>query len=197
MARILSSAFCIASPSEDATSTVPSSSTSILTPVSSVMPRITLPPGPIRSRMRSGLMWMVTMRGACVESSPRGRASVWFMTPRMWRRARRASSSACSMMARVTPATLMSICTPVMPVSAFAPPGAAQDLDLARAEGGEVVMQHELLVRLADEGIDLLLVGGGAERRDHERLRLAAREEGRAVRARQDLDLAGDGAHVV
>src|SRR5438046_2832855 len=178
MARILSSAFCSAAPSEDATSTVPSSSTSILTPVSSVMPRITLPPGPIRSRMRSGLMWMVTMRGACIESSPRGRASGWFMTPRLWGRARRARALG------------------ERPVADLAPPGAAQELDLARAEGREVVVQHELLVRLANERIDLLLVGGGTERRDHERLRLAAREEGRTVRARQDLDLAGDGAHV-
>src|SRR5947207_3968096 len=82
------------------------------------------------------------------------------------------------------------------PVADLAPPGAAQELDLARAERREVVVQHELLVGLANERIDLLLVGGGTERRDHERLRLAAREEGRAVRAWQDLDLAGDGAHV-
>src|SRR5207253_2673542 len=71
-------------------------------------------------------------------------------------------------------------------------PRAAQELHLAGAEGREIVVQHELLVGLADERVDLLLVGRGPERRHDERLRLAAREERRAMRARQDLDLAGD-----
>src|SRR5213592_1369505 len=274
MARILSSAFCIASPSEDATRTVPSSSTSILTPVSSVMPRITLPPGPIRSRMRSGLMWMVPMRGACMPRPPRvlerllhdgarhtGDLDVHLHRGDARLRARdlevhvaevvlvtedvgedadlvalpdephghagdrrldghatvhereRAAAQGGHGGGAVRLEDLRDDADGVgelllaredrreralgeRPVADLAPPGAAQELDLARAEGREVVVQHELLVRLADERIDLLLVGGGTERRDHERLRLAAREEGRAVRARQDLDLAGDGAHL-
>ena len=44
---------------------MPSSSTSILTPVSSMMPRMTLPPGPMMSRILSGWICRVTMRGAC------------------------------------------------------------------------------------------------------------------------------------
>ena len=41
------------SPSEAKMLTVPSSETSILTPVASMMPLITLPPGPISSRILS------------------------------------------------------------------------------------------------------------------------------------------------
>src|SRR5262249_27390488 len=43
-------------------------------------------------------------------------------------------------------------------VADLAPARAAQELRLARAEGREVVVQHELLVVLADQRIDLLLV---------------------------------------
>ena len=45
--------------------------------------------------------------------------------------------------------------------------------------------------------LDPLLVLAGAERGDDQRLRLAALEDGRAVRPRQDADLAGDGAELV
>jgi hypothetical protein len=37
---------------------------SILVPVASWMPRITLPPGPITSRIRSGLIVIIFTRGA-------------------------------------------------------------------------------------------------------------------------------------
>ena len=77
-------------------------------------------------------------------------------------------------------------------VADLAPARAAQELRLAGAEGREVVVQHELLVVLADQRVDLLLVRRRAERGDDQRLRLAAREERRAVRARQHPDLAGD-----
>ena len=50
---------------------------------------------------------------------------------------------------------------------------------------------------LAVHRLDLLLVVGGAERRRDERLCLAAREHGRAVRARQDADLDRDRADLV
>ena len=45
--------------------TRPSSSMSmLLTPESSMILRIILPPGPITSRTLSGWIWMVSMRGA-------------------------------------------------------------------------------------------------------------------------------------
>ena len=50
---------------------------------------------------------------------------------------------------------------------------------------------------LVVQAVDLLLVGDGAERRDDQRLRLAALEDGRAVRARQHADLAVDGANLL
>ena len=58
----------------------------------------------------------------------------------------------------------------------------------------EVVVQHEALPALAGERVDLLLVGRGAERGGDDRLRLAALEERRAVHAREEADLAHDGA---
>src|SRR5262245_31518738 len=81
-------------------------------------------------------------------------------------------------------------------VADLAPPRAAQELALARAEGREVVVQHELLVVLADQRVDLLLVRRRAERGHHQRLGLATREDGRAVCARQHVDVAGDGSDV-
>src|SRR5712691_6706503 len=55
-------AFCADVSSADATFTRPSSSTSILTPVRSMMLRIILPPGPITSRILSTGMRIVTIR---------------------------------------------------------------------------------------------------------------------------------------
>ena len=56
-------------------------------------------------------------------------------------------------------------------------------------------MQHEVLAVLALERVDDLLVLAGAERRDDQRLCLAAREQHRAVRPWQDADLAVDRPH--
>ena len=70
-------------------------------------------------------------------------------------------------------------------VADFAPAGAAQELHFAHRERREVVVQHEVLVRLAVDHLDLLRVVFGAERGADERLRLAAREHDRAVNARQ------------
>ncbi len=61
---MMSMAFLTAMPSGDAMWTVPSSSTSIATPVWAVMPRMVLPPGPMISRIWSGLTCSVWMRGA-------------------------------------------------------------------------------------------------------------------------------------
>ena len=74
----------------------------------------------------------------------------------------------------------------------FAPARAAQERDFADREGREVVVEHEALPRLALEALDLLRVVGGAERAGDERLRLAAREDGRAVGARQHAGLDPD-----
>ena len=58
-----------------------------------------------------------------------------------------------------------------------------------------VVVEHEALAVLAHQRVDDLLVARGAERGDDQRLRLAAREQRRAVRARQHAGADGDRAH--
>ena len=88
------------------------------------------------------------------------------------------------------------------------PPGQLAVADVAAArrahaarlpdrERREVVVQHEGLVVLAVERIDQLLVVAGAERGDHQGLGLAAREERRAVGARQHADFRNDRPHLV
>ena len=56
-------------------------------------------------------------------------------------------------------------------------------------------MEQEALLVRPLERVDVLLVLAGAERRDHQRLRLAAGEQRRAVGARQHADLGEDRAH--
>ena len=68
---------------------------------------------------------------------------------------------------------------------------------LADRERREVVVQHEALVELAGDVLDLLLVVGGAERAGDQRLRLAAREHDRAVDAGQHAGLGPDRADLV
>jgi len=53
-------------------------------------------------------------------------------------------------------------------------------------------VQHERLAAFAVERVDELCVAPGAERGDHQRLGLTAREQRRAVRTRQHADLDGD-----
>ena len=53
-------------------------------------------------------------------------------------------------------------------------------------------MQHELLRVFLDQAVDALLVAAGAQSDGDQGLRLAALEQGRAVDARQQVDLAGD-----
>src|SRR6185369_5544824 len=69
--RIRFTAASAASPLAVAIEIVPSSDTSIFAPVSSTRDRMTLPPGPMTSRILSGLIrsWMI--RGACAEISSR------------------------------------------------------------------------------------------------------------------------------
>src|SRR5439155_10284067 len=79
----------------------------------------------------------------------------------------------------------------------FAASRAAHDPDLADGEWREVVVEHEALPGLPFEALDLLRVVGGAERAGDERLRLAAREDRRSVRAREDAGLDPDRPHLV
>ncbi len=84
-------------------------------------------------------------------------------------------------------------------VTDFAPAGCADAAGLADREGREIVVQQERFFVGALQGVDELLVLAGAERRHHQRLGLAAREQRRAVRARQHADLGHDrtdGLHV-
>ena len=67
-------AACAASPSAVAIRIVPSSEISIFAPVSSVIERITEPPFPITSRILSGWILSVMIRGAYCEMSSRGSA---------------------------------------------------------------------------------------------------------------------------
>ena len=75
-------------------------------------------------------------------------------------------------------------------------PGVPKRFDLARGERGEVVVEHEAAEDVALERLQLLLVILGAERRRHERLRLAPGKERGAVDARQIADLGPDGAYL-
>ena len=58
-----------------------------------------------------------------------------------------------------------------------------------------VVVEHEAVRVLAHQRVDPLLVAGRAERRYDDRLRLAAREQRRAVRARQHAGADRDRTH--
>ena len=80
-------------------------------------------------------------------------------------------------------------------VADFAPAGSADAAGLADREGREVVVQQERFLVGPLQRVDELLVLAGAERRDHQRLRLAAGEQRRTVGARQDADFADDRPH--
>src|SRR6185436_10527386 len=73
--------------------------------------------------------------------------------------------------------------------------GSTDTAGLADREGREIVVQQECLLVGALQRIDELLVLAGAERRDHQSLRLAACEQRRTVGARQHADLAHDRPH--
>ncbi len=80
-------------------------------------------------------------------------------------------------------------------VADLAPAGRTHAAGLADRVGREVVVQQESLLVGSVERVDVLLVLAGAERRDRERLRLAASEERRTVGARQDADLRQNRPH--
>ena len=75
--------------------------------------------------------------------------------------------------------------------------GAADRPDLADGERRHVVVEHELLAVLVHDAVDPLLVGAGAQHGGHQRLRLAALEDGRAVGPGQQADLALDRPQVL
>ena len=77
----------------------------------------------------------------------------------------------------------------------FAAARAHHAADLAHRIGREIVVQHEVLLVGALEGVDELFVLAGAERGDDHRLRFAAGEQRRAMGSRQNAHLADDGAH--
>ncbi len=80
-------------------------------------------------------------------------------------------------------------------VTHFATTGAAHGLHFADRVGREVVVQHEMLVLIATQRVETLGITCRAERGGDDGLRLAARKQRRAVRARQDAELDADGAH--
>src|SRR5438445_538320 len=159
MLRMISSARLLPSMFTAAMRTSPESSMSIWQPVSSVIFLITLPPGPMTSRILSGWMCRIVMRGANGDISERGAA----------RQSR------------------------ILPGPHSRPDGPR----LAHGERREVVVQHVRLPGLALELLHPLLVGLRPERGDHERLRLAAREQAGPVRAREQADLDRDRADLV
>ena len=80
----------------------------------------------------------------------------------------------------------------------FAPARTAHEADFAHAERREIVVQHEALGDFARlQQLDALLVVLGAQRDRHQRLRFAAREQGRTVGARQNAGFDGDLADLV
>ena len=77
-------------------------------------------------------------------------------------------------------------------VADFAAAGRTHAAGLTDRIGREVVVEKELLLVHAGQAVDILLVLAGAERRNDERLGLAAGEQRRTVRARQDADFRDD-----
>ena len=73
--------------------------------------------------------------------------------------------------------------------------GRADAAGLADRERREVIVQHERLFVRSLQRVDPLLILAGAERGDHDRLRLTAGEQRRAVGARQYADLGDNRAH--
>ncbi len=77
----------------------------------------------------------------------------------------------------------------------LAPAGAGHATDLADRIGREIVVQQEIAAEIAMQGVDDLFVVAGSQRGHHQRLGFAAREQGRAMRPRQEAHFAFDRAH--
>src|SRR3546814_12960201 len=74
--------------------------------------------------------------------------------------------------------------------------GRPETTDFADRIGREVIVQHEVRVAEAVEAVDHLLAVLGAERAGRDRLRLAAREQRRAVGAGQEVRFGKDGTNL-
>ena len=81
------------------------------------------------------------------------------------------------------------------PVPDLAALGRAHAPGLAGGVRGHVVVEQEAVAVLAHQRVDDLLVAARAQRGNDQRLRLAAREQGRAVSPRQDAGADRDRAH--
>ena len=77
----------------------------------------------------------------------------------------------------------------------LAPSRRAHAPGFAHRIGREVVVEQEALLVGALERVDVLFVFAGAQRRHHQRLRLAAGEQSRAIGARRHADLGDDRPH--
>ena len=77
----------------------------------------------------------------------------------------------------------------------FAPLGAAHAPRFARGKGRHVVVEEEVVFILARQRVNALRVALGAQRGHNQRLRFAAREQRRAVRALQNRGADFNGAH--
>src|SRR5690606_9392664 len=82
-------------------------------------------------------------------------------------------------------------------VAQLAARGPAQALDLTRGVRREVVVEHELLGGLQPQVVDEAVAPAGSQGGDAEDLRLAPREDRRAVRLRQHAGLDPDGPDLV
>src|SRR3954469_11674934 len=80
-------------------------------------------------------------------------------------------------------------------MAGLTPLGATHAAGLTDGIGWKVIVQQERFLVGPLQRVDPLLVLAGAESGDHQRLSLAAREQRRAVRARQNADLRLDLAH--
>ena len=77
----------------------------------------------------------------------------------------------------------------------FTPAGAAHAARFIHGIGREIVVQHEIFAVFANQRINHLLILTGAEGRHAQRLGFTAREQCRAMRARQHAHFGHDGAH--
>ncbi len=82
-------------------------------------------------------------------------------------------------------------------VTNFATARTADAAHFADGPAREIVVQHEPPELFAGQLVEALFVAARAERRGHDRLGFTAREQGGAVRARQDADFDRDGADFV
>ena len=117
MLSMICCAFSPMVPSTLEMKTRPSSSTSMSAPVTSTIFLMTLPPEPMTSRILSGSIWMVMMRGAYLEIVARGSGRHSSILPMMNIRPSLAWARALVRISRSMPGILISIWMAVTPFS--------------------------------------------------------------------------------